>query len=214
MPRFQTYAGHLSVASTQEALAAIQNLTEPFLVIENPVDAQQAELADAPEAAAAIDGPDVHIDVLEARATRYFFKVTAQQPRWLFIADANYPGWKAFVDGNRVPVFSAQILGKAIGIPPGEHDVLVQFESNTFRWGFWITIATLCGSMLVLLRRSLGELVPTRLLNSGWLHRREPSRANRVLPPQSARSVCLPISARGPSARRRSSTAALMPHGS
>ncbi len=135
-PRFQLYAHHVAVASPEAALDAIAALKAPVLVIENPPDMPQPELADDP---AANDDPPGQFDVLTAKSTEYRIDVTAARPAWFFIADANYPGWRATLDGKRVPLFSGQLLGKAVAIPPGRHRLEITFVSSTVIAGLSIS---------------------------------------------------------------------------
>jgi hypothetical protein len=128
-PRFQLYDRHLSAGSPEEALAAVIALRTPTLVIENPPDKAQPEQADDPEPAGS---PPGRFDILKAKSTEYRIDVTADRPAWFFVADANYPGWRATLDGKRVPLFSAQVLGKAVAVPPGRHLLSITFVSSTF----------------------------------------------------------------------------------
>src|SRR5262249_51527084 len=46
----------------------------------------------------------------------------------LVFSQTNYPGWKAVVDGQRVPVISADIALIGIPVSAGMHDVRLTFE--------------------------------------------------------------------------------------
>jgi hypothetical protein len=137
LPRFQLYAHHVGVDTPEQALATLRTLTQPALVIENPATDRQAEMADPPG-----DDPQADLEVVSASATAYRLKISAQAPVWLFLADANYPGWQAVLDDAEIPIFTAQVLGKAMAIPPGEHDLVIRFEPASFRWGLAISLAT------------------------------------------------------------------------
>jgi hypothetical protein len=135
-PRFQLYARHVAVDTPEQALATLQAASTPMLVIENPM--HNAEMADPSDA----DGKAM-LDIIDSRATVYRLHVLAQAPVWLFLADANYPGWHAAIDGVAAPLFTAQILGKAVAVPAGEHDIVLRFDSGSFRYGLWTTLVTL-----------------------------------------------------------------------
>jgi hypothetical protein len=145
-PRFQLYAHHVTVGSLDEALEAIEALKAPTLVIENPPDRPQPEPADE---AADNDLPG-HFDILKAKSTEYRVDITADRSAWFFVADANYPGWRATLDGKRVPLFSAQLLGKAVAIPQGRHRLEIAFVSSTFIAGLSITVVSVFAVLLVL----------------------------------------------------------------
>jgi hypothetical protein len=146
-PRFQLYANHLTVRSPEEALAAIEAMKAPILVIENPPDSLQPEPADE---AAGDSAPPGRFDILKAKSTEYRVDITADRPTWFFVADANYPGWRATLDGKRVPLFSAQLLGKAVAIPPGRHRLEIAFVSSTFIAGLSISAVSLVAALLAL----------------------------------------------------------------
>jgi hypothetical protein len=56
------------------------------------------------------------------------FHVEAAAEGMLVINEAWYPGWVATVDGQRVPIYRANALVRAIPISEGSHDVLMQFR--------------------------------------------------------------------------------------
>ena len=135
-PRFQLYARHVEVDTPEQALATLQAASAPILVIEDPT--HRAATADPPDATA-----QASFDIVEATPTAYRLHLSAASPAWLFLADANYPGWHATLDGADTPLFTAQILGKAVAIPAGEHDIVLRFDSASFRYGLWVTLITL-----------------------------------------------------------------------
>jgi hypothetical protein len=152
LPRFQVFSRHVSVPSLDAAIEAAGNLRDHTLIIENPPDeGHQPEMADAAEGSST---PPATFRVEHAEPTSYRFDVDADRPSWLFLADANYPGWHATLDGAATPLFSADVLGKAVGVPKGHHTVTVAFRSATFIRGLWISIAS---SLLALLALIFGE---------------------------------------------------------
>jgi hypothetical protein len=157
--RFQLYTHHLTVSSPDEALGAIKALKTPTLVIENPPDTQQAEPLDANDGPAAGE-PPASFDILKAKSTEYRVDVTTPHPVWFFIADANYPGWKATLDGKPTPLFSAQLLGKAVAVPEGKHRLEITFESTTFRFGLLISVTSIVAVLLLSVRRKREPMSP------------------------------------------------------
>ena len=101
----------------------------------------------------------IQFTLITDEPTYYRLNVKANNPGWLFLADANYPGWRAFIDGRETPIYTAQILGKAVYIPAGDHDVTITFKSMSFELGLRITLATLLaiaatGIIIVVRRRN------------------------------------------------------------
>jgi uncharacterized membrane protein YfhO len=76
---------------------------------------------------------------------RYKVNVNVPRDAWLFLADANYPGWLAAVNGLRQPVYSAQVLGKAVPLKAGRNEVTIRYVPRSFYGG-----ATLSGLTLLL----------------------------------------------------------------
>ncbi len=64
--------------------------------------------------------------------------VTTKCPadRLLFVAQSYHPGWQAQIDGVPTSVFRAN--GDFLGclVPPGEHEVVLEFHPSSRRWGF------------------------------------------------------------------------------
>lgn len=137
-PLFQAFTRYRLVHSDDEALQMLETPRQPELIIEAAKDK-------TPPFPSAIDNvPNaIRFRVNTKRQTFYGIDVDASQPGWLFLADANYPGWRATVDGRPTPVFSAQLLGKAIAIPAGKHKVELEFSSPAFRYGLLLTVLSL-----------------------------------------------------------------------
>jgi hypothetical protein len=130
--RIQTYDTVQTVSSPEEALVELQNSAEELLVIEtaDPI------LADE------YDDQDTQYGILEQSATSYKVTSNSQADYWLFIADANYPGWKAEIDGVDAPVYTAQVLGKAVRVPKGQHHIRIWFDSMSHKMGGYISLLT------------------------------------------------------------------------
>jgi hypothetical protein len=76
-------------------------------------------------------------------AERHAARVEAREPVFLFLADAPYPGWVARLDGEPVPLLAADVLGKAVFVPPGVHEIEIAFEPGSFRAGLVISLVSL-----------------------------------------------------------------------
>jgi len=148
-PRFQIYPACRRAASIDQALDILTNLPAPALVIE---DQGATDPCGGPVTETAGDVPAATFTVLKAKSTRYRFDISADRPAWFFIADANYPGWTAYLDGRKVPIYSAQILGKAVAVPPGRHELRLRFRAFSFYIGLTITLLTAVSIATVLIR--------------------------------------------------------------
>lgn len=137
LPKFQAYTRVIQTESPEAALAALQAMQERTLVIDNPTTINSINDTIAQ------NKPDIRFELLHDEATDYLLETSSGAPFWLFLADANYPGWRAEISGEDTPVYSAQILGKAIRVPAGKQKVRVYFRSGSVMVGAVITATAL-----------------------------------------------------------------------
>lgn len=144
--------------SANEALIRIKQIKEVTLLLEPPFNKDKSA-TDLP-ASTTVNIPNA-LEVLSANMTNvhYRFDVNARQPALLFIADANYPGWLARIDGKPVPVYSAQILGKAVPVPSGKHQIIIEYKPRSFVIGIWLLLFTL----LILLSAGIRSIYLARV---------------------------------------------------
>ncbi len=90
--------------------------------------------------------------------------VQAANDKVLVLTDANYPGWIAKIDGERTPIFDADILFRGVFVPKGDHTIDFYFIPKTFSYGVILTVA---GAVLFL--SLAGRLVST----TGEAHKRK-----------------------------------------
>jgi len=142
LPRIQNFTRYEMASSAEDALNRLKQTGEPTLILEPPLEPSMG-LKSLPASADVNDPNALELLSMQATNVQYQLDVRARKPAWLFIADANYPGWQARIDGQSTPVYSAQILGKAVFVPPGQHQISLQFKSRSFIIGLWVTLFTL-----------------------------------------------------------------------
>jgi len=142
LPRIQNFTRYEMASSAEDALNRLKQTGEPTLILEPPLEPSRG-LKSLPASAAANDPKALELLSTQATNVQYRLDVRARQPAWLFIADANYPGWQAWIDGRETPVYSAQILGKAVFVPTGRHQISVEFKPRSLLIGLWVTLLTL-----------------------------------------------------------------------
>ncbi len=146
-PRFQFFHEAVFVAGMEEAVAAMQEMGSRTLVVESGPG-----LPPAPSSPAASGAVEPTFTLLRDSSGRYELEIRSIEAVWLFLADANYPGWRAYIDGRETPVYSAQLLGKAVYVPGGSRRLEIVFQPASVRWGLAVTIATLCLVAFLLVR--------------------------------------------------------------
>ncbi|HQW19083.1 MAG TPA: YfhO family protein [Rhodocyclaceae bacterium] len=153
-PRFQVYWDAISVDSPEQALAALRAAHSETLVLERLPGTNTL----SSPVCATCGYPKPIIDIVEARAQRYRINVEVAHDAWLFLADANYPGWQATVNGVRQPVYSAQVLGKAVRLKAGRNVVELRYVPWSFYSGAVLSGITLLLILVILLRRPVANL--------------------------------------------------------
>jgi hypothetical protein len=83
--------------------------------------------ADAPTGPAPGDG---RARIVDYAPTRIVIEAESSAPGWLILNEAWFPGWTAHIDGAPVPVYRANILMRAVPIPPGIHQILIEYSPN------------------------------------------------------------------------------------
>lgn len=87
----------------------------------------------------------------------------ADAPAVLVVSQSDMPGWHARVDGTPVPIYRAYGIVQAIVVPPGVHDVRLDYLPRSFVVGSAISLAALIGGLgvcLVAHRRSRRTSAP------------------------------------------------------
>ncbi|MET4700582.1 hypothetical protein ABIE65_003624 [Constrictibacter sp. MBR-5] len=66
--------------------------------------------------------------VVDYSNTEVRVEVNAAQRSFLVLNDLWYPSWRAYVDGEERPIHRANVLFRAVEVPPGRHTVVFSFE--------------------------------------------------------------------------------------
>lgn len=74
---------------------------------------------------------------------------TTQLPGLLYIADTFDEGWKATIDGNQAPIIRTNFAFRGIQIPPGQHQVRVWYQPDSFNYG--LVISSIGAGLVMLL---------------------------------------------------------------
>jgi hypothetical protein len=77
-----------------------------------------------------------------------------EAPGMVVVADTYYPGWRAWVDGAPASIFPANLLFRAVFVPPGEHRIVFRYEPRSFRYGQVVCMLAVLAATVLLVRRS------------------------------------------------------------
>lgn len=85
--------------------------------------------------------------VTERASTYVEIQTEAEAPRILVLADAFYPGWKAYIDGEKTPIFPANYAFRGTVVPAGRHEVRFEYRPVSFFGGLALSIAAMVVSL-------------------------------------------------------------------
>ncbi|TAE25490.1 MAG: hypothetical protein EAZ92_12025 [Candidatus Kapaibacterium sp.] len=81
------------------------------------------------------------------------YRVETAQNGLLLLAEIWYPAWKASIDGQSTEILRVNYSMRGIAVPKGTHTITLRYDSDAFRLGAWISLATLifaCVGIVVL----------------------------------------------------------------
>lgn len=130
-PRFQWFPCAWSATDGDQAWA---------LLFDNPPELERAYVVlegyatDAQWVCSEGDRATIHL--ISEHANEIRLQVEADSSGWLMIADTWYPGWTAEVNGEAVQVYRANHLFRAVQVPAGGGEVVLQYRPA----GFWVGV--------------------------------------------------------------------------
>ncbi|NIT36531.1 MAG: hypothetical protein GTN49_08525 [candidate division Zixibacteria bacterium] len=110
--------------------------------------AGQAVLFEKAEGLEAGPAPSAAVDV--AHATPLAASCRVNGPSLLLLDELYYPGWEARVEGRATKIYRANVISRAVVVPPGRHDVTFRFKPASFAFGLVTSLAGWCGVLAAL----------------------------------------------------------------
>ncbi|MEP7356260.1 MAG: YfhO family protein [Anaerolineales bacterium] len=134
----------LSDADAQVALARADFDPAATVILAQPLPSSPAIALSGPPRPAAITA-----------YTAEFVSLTADGPGYLLLTDAYYPGWTATLDGAPTAIQRADLMFRAVALPPGPHTIEFRYDPLSVRLGLWVSAVTffVLGLLLAFLRR-------------------------------------------------------------
>jgi hypothetical protein len=90
------------------------------------------------------------VTVTSYDANRVTLKVTASAACLVVLSENFQPDYRVAVDGKPASVLRAYHTLRAVTVPAGEHELVFTYQSNYYRVGTWLTLASivfLCGTL-------------------------------------------------------------------
>jgi hypothetical protein len=104
--------------------------------------ARQAVLLEEVKGLGSGAAPAAAVDV--ARATPLAASCRVNGPSLLLLDELYYPGWEARVDGRAAKIYRANVISRAVVVPPGPHNVTFRFKPASFALGLWTSLVSWC----------------------------------------------------------------------
>jgi len=89
------------------------------------------------------------IDIVKAKGNSRIFRTQTEVGGYLVISEIWHPGWKANLDGKEHPLYRTDLALMGTVIPPGKHELVLNFEPPYFYLG--LAISLLAGLIFIVL---------------------------------------------------------------
>jgi hypothetical protein len=143
LPRATIYYNVAAVDRSEAALGLLANtgldVWRTATVLASSGTSQLAALQASPEARTARAVP---ASIVMSDSEHTTIEAVARYPGFLVYNDSNFPGWKASVDGEPAPIFDANFLFRGVFVSAGKHVVRFDYEPDSLRDGFLVSIAS------------------------------------------------------------------------
>ncbi len=157
---------HGDTEDTEVCESLHKNLTVMFSVFsvssvvfsaDSTVASQASHARSAPQERPEVpDETSGEADILSYTSRQVAIRAFAPDGGYLVLLDSYYPGWHAAVDDQPAPIYRADVLFRAVRLPPGEHTVTFAYSPASLRNGAVLSGLTLIAlallSMLLIVR--------------------------------------------------------------
>jgi hypothetical protein len=122
----------IQVATPAEALAHFEGVT---------FDPRRTVVLEAPAGIAPPEPPSANslAAITTENPQQVEIEVNAAAAGYLVLLDTFYPGWISTVDGQTTPIYPANVIGRAVFVPAGQHTVQFYYWPVSFRLGLWLS---------------------------------------------------------------------------
>ncbi len=78
---------------------------------------------------------------------------------FIVIADSDYPGWRVFIDNQESSLLSVNINSKGMIIPPGNHNIVLFYDPDSYKYGKFISFISLLIVVVLLLWPKVKKII-------------------------------------------------------
>ncbi|MBL8018099.1 MAG: hypothetical protein JNM27_00415 [Leptospirales bacterium] len=138
------------VSASQDIQTSIQMMQPPF----NPMKGTIIEMPDTMELIPKEKFPEDSFKpatFLKDDPERILIRTETRGNAFLILNDKFFPGWECTVDGKQAPILAANILFRAVPLPPGVHEIEFTYRDDRFRNTFILSLlayALLAGCLI------------------------------------------------------------------
>lgn len=147
LPRALVVGHARAVSSDEEALAAMRApefRADRVVILHDAADVAEPGGDTGPARTG-------RADVLVYEPERVVVRTESVGDAYLVLADTWYPGWAAMIDGRSAPIMRANLVFRAVALPPGVHEVEFRYDARVVKLGAVVSGATLIGMLIVIL---------------------------------------------------------------
>lgn len=73
-----------------------------------------------------------NIELTNYHPDRMTYQFSSNDKQLAVFSEIYYDGWKAYVDGQEIPISRVNYVLRAIEVPAGDHEIVFEFESETY----------------------------------------------------------------------------------
>lgn len=95
--------------------------------------------------------------IAQSASNRLEVHAELDAPGYLVLSELSFPGWRASVEGRSLPVLKANMAFRAVPLPAGRHQIVLEFRPPGLTFGAIITAVTVLGVIVKLISRPTGS---------------------------------------------------------
>ncbi|MBU2460336.1 YfhO family protein [Patescibacteria group bacterium] len=82
------------------------------------------------------------VSVSSYNTNSIYLSVDASCNGYVVSSEVMYPGWEAYLDGEKVPLYTGNLAFRTMYVPKGKHSIIMRYNPRIFLYGALVTLAT------------------------------------------------------------------------